>query len=109
MTIQQYLLQCLQEEAAEIICAASKCQRFGPHEVWDDLKSNPQALTNWARLDRELYDLLAIVHLLRSGPQPDTLCLMSELMIPYTNSKIADKLKRVEKYMRYSEKLGIVE
>ena len=52
----QYLLDKLQEEAAEVIQAVSKIRRFGPHN------HHPQrTTTNLQELENELEDLMAIV------------------------------------------------
>lgn len=57
---QQYLLDKLQEEAAEIIQAVSKIRRFGPHAHHPD-----RTTTNLQELDNELTDFLAILQCLK--------------------------------------------
>ena len=60
---QQYLLDKLQEEAAEIIQAVSKIRRFGPHN------HHPlRTTTNLQELDNELTDFLAILQCLKATP-----------------------------------------
>jgi len=49
----------LQEEAAEVIQAVSKCMRFGP----DQIKPGKN-VTNLSMLEEEIGDLLAMVELL---------------------------------------------
>lgn len=53
------ILLILQEEAAEVIQAVSKCMRFGP----DQLKPGKHR-TNIQMLEEEIGDLLAMVELL---------------------------------------------
>ena len=53
----QYLLDKLQEEAAEVIQAVSKIRRFGAQNHHPD-----RITTNLEELENELEDLLAIVH-----------------------------------------------
>jgi len=47
-------LDCLQEEAAEVIKAVSKIKRFGwnSYNPYDEKKE-----CNWVKLDKEMYDL----------------------------------------------------
>ena len=68
---QQYLLDKLQEEAAEIIQAVSKIRRFGPHN------HHPERTTsNLQELVGELEDFQAIVWALEEiqylDPKPQT-------------------------------------
>ena len=53
----QYLLDKLQEEAAEVIQAVSKIRRFGPNNHHPE-----RTQTNLQELDNEVEDLLAIVN-----------------------------------------------
>ena len=67
----QYLLDKLQEEAAEVVQAVSKIRRFGPHN------HHPQrTTTNLQELVGELEDFQAIVWALTEiqylDPQPST-------------------------------------
>ena len=68
---QQYLLDKLQEEAAEIIQAVSKIRRFGPHNHHPDRQT-----TNLQELVGELEDFQAIVWALEEikylDPKPST-------------------------------------
>ena len=67
----QYLLDKLQEEAAEIIQAVSKIRRFGPHNHHPD-----RTATNLQELASELEDFQAIVWALEEiqylDPKPST-------------------------------------
>lgn len=67
----QYLLDKLQEEAAEIIQAVSKIRRFGPHNHHPD-----RTTTNLQELVGELEDLQAVLWALEEinywDPKPST-------------------------------------
>lgn len=67
----QYLLDKLQEEAAEVVQAVSKIRRFGPHNHHPD-----RTTTNLEELTGELEDFQAIVWALQEAkyldPQPST-------------------------------------
>ena len=59
MNEEQYLLQCLQEEAAEVIHAASKCNRFGLEST------NPEyQIDNRQHLENEVGDLMGVLKIL---------------------------------------------
>jgi len=68
---EQYLLDKLQEEAAEVIQAVSKMRRFGPHNHHPD-----RTTTNLQELVAELEDFQAIVWALTEinslDPKPST-------------------------------------
>lgn len=68
---EQYLLDKLQEEAAEVIQAVSKIRRFGPHNHHPD-----RTQTNLQELTGELEDFQAIVLALEEikylDPKPST-------------------------------------
>lgn len=73
----QYLLDKLQEEAAEVIQAVSKIRRFGPHNHHPDrTTSNLQELTG------ELEDFQAIVWALEElqylDPKPSTIATIKK-------------------------------
>jgi len=63
MNKQEYLLQVLQEEAGEIIQAASKCNRFGPESFNPELPPELQ-VSNHQQLENEIHDLLGVVELI---------------------------------------------
>ncbi len=59
MTEDEYLLQCLQEEAAEVIHAASKCVRFGLE------RTHPQyQIDNRQHLENEVGDFMGVLKVL---------------------------------------------
>ena len=67
----QYLLDKLQEEAAEVVQAVSKIRRFGPHNHHPD-----RTTTNLQELVGELEDFQAIIWALEEtqylDPKPST-------------------------------------
>ncbi len=62
MTKQEYLINLLMEESAEIILIASKIKRFGLHEVYDDGHGNQKS--NLERMLIEVSDLLTVFTML---------------------------------------------
>lgn len=100
MTLNQYLLVKVAEEASEVAQIALKAAHFGLSEVQPS-----RSETNAERIYVELNDLLAMVHRLgevSNGEfwfdigQPDHLA-------------IARKLGKVQQYLAYSQSLGLVE
>ncbi len=89
MTREQYILNCLAEECAEVGQRASKAIRFGMTE-----RQPGQELDNRKRLEQELGDLMGVVDLLGLTPCPE---------------KRAGKEARVLHYMDYSAKCGRVD
>ena len=73
----QYLLDKLQEEAAEVIQAVSKIRRFGPHNHHPD-----RTQTNLQELVGELEDFQAIVWALEElqylDPKPSTIATIKK-------------------------------
>lgn len=73
----QYLLDKLQEEAAEVIQAVSKIRRFGPHNHHPD-----RTATNLEELTGELEDFQAIVWALEEikylDPKPSTTSIIKK-------------------------------
>jgi len=59
MTLEEYLLVCLAEEASEVAHATCKCLRFKPNEAWPGKNG-----TNLELLIREVNDLMAILEML---------------------------------------------
>lgn len=87
------LLTQLTEEAAEVIQAVQKCQRFGLTEVYP-----VSGESNVDRVVREYNDVLAVLHLLKlEGALPTEL---------YKQDLINAKIEKVEKLMAYSASLG---
>ena len=86
--LQQYLLVTLMEELSELQQAVSKCYRFSPDHTYEMYEES-----NIQRLQNELNDVLALMHLLeRSG-----------LKIHHPNEHdINGKVERVKKMMRAS-------
>lgn len=101
MDLEQALLGHLQEECNEIAQIASKAQRFGLAEVWQDDKRNPLKLSNRDRLHIEINDLYAIIELLQQHLRHE------EFGMPHADL-IALKQKKIAKYLIYSAKLGKV-
>lgn len=94
MSLLQYYLTKLAEEACEVSQIALKTQQFGPIEVMSG-----QPLTNFDRVHLELNDLLAVVQVLNDkfnfGFVPDP--------------KLWDKKKeKMERYLELSTTLGYV-
>lgn len=93
-TYTEYLLDCLAEEAAEIIQAVTKAHRFG----LDDLYPK-RGTSNREQLALEVDDFAAVVELLRDrGVIP----AQSETAIEQKRIKIA-------KWLAYSQGKGLVE
>lgn len=97
MTLTQYHLIKIAEEAAEVAQIALKCAHFGLSE-----KQPGQDLTNAERVYAELNDLLAMVHQLGSVSG-------GEFYFSQDGFAMAAKLNKVEYYLAYSQSLGLVE
>lgn len=97
MTITQYYLAKIAEEAAEVAQIALKCAHFGLSE-----KQPGQDLTNAERCYGELNDLLAMVHQLGSVSG-------GEFYFSQDGFAMAAKLNKVAHYLTYSQSLGLVE
>lgn len=93
----EYLLQCLQEEAAEIIYAASKANRFGLTEQLQNNQALGRNTNNADQLTLEINDLLAVTEMLQDAG-----------FIPrgWSSDAINAKKAKVKKYMEYSMKVG---
>jgi len=95
MTRQEQLLVILMEECAEVTQRASKALRFG---LTDPTGTEPnQPYTNKDRLLMEVNDLYAVIEMVFD----------SEGRF-YSPMLIQDKKEKVEKYLKLSEKLGIL-
>lgn len=96
-TKEEYLLICLAEECVEVAQRICKAQRFGLEEIQE---SNPnETRNNRTRIIEELNDLVAVADKL------------GELNGEYNfNATLIKKKKeKLEKYMTYSQNLGILE
>ena len=93
LTEEQYLLICLIEECSELQQITSKCLRFGVNDYspYDETKT-----PNWKNLAIELSHINCIIHrLIDKGIIPKDL--------PYDG-----KEERLNKFIEYSRKLGIL-
>jgi hypothetical protein len=91
MTLQEYLLAQLAEEAAEVAQASSKACRFG-------LKDYYKGLTDLDRVVGELNDLMGMVDLLQTeGILPGDL---------FDLNKIEAKKAKARKWMEHARQLG---
>ncbi len=93
MTLRQFLLIKLAEEAAEVSQIALKTAQFGETESCPGL-----GLTNVERIYQELNDLNAIIELLQDA----------RFSYVPSASAIEAKKQKVEKYLKYSLSLGMV-
>jgi len=96
MTRQEQLLVILMEECAEVSQRASKALRFG---LTDPAGKEPdQPYTNKDRLLMEINDLYAVIDMIfdKEGPY------LSPMLIQ-------DKKEKVEKYLKLSKKLGLLD
>lgn len=84
MTLEEYLLVCLMEEASEIQKACSKALRFGLEHFWDK-----EGKTNRHAIEEEVADLSGIVERLQKHGTLDLIRLSPE----YKASKFAMMLQ----------------
>ena len=98
MTRTQFLLLKLSEECVEVAQRAAKQMQFGRNEIQKD-----QFLTNSERLAGELADLAAIINLLEKEKE------LVWIGPAEWNKRMDEKYKKVEKYLIYSQSLGMVE
>ena len=97
MTRNEHLLTCLAEECAEVGQRVSKALRFGLQEVQPG-----QPLTNAERIVEELGDLMAVVQMLTNAG-------LLSMQDPDYDKKIAEKIRKVERFMRYAQEQGTLE
>ncbi len=99
LSIRQIYLTKLAEECAEVAQRCAKSMQFGANEIQKD-----QDRTNAQRLRDEVEDLLAVISLVE---------LYTEDLpaIPVTEriSRMTNKASKIQKYLKYSQSLGMVE
>lgn len=88
----EHLLTILGEECCEVAQRASKALRFGLHEVQPG-----HAFTNEARLTLEIYDVLALIEMLKSEG------LITSMV---DRAAMERKKVKVEEFLKYSEECG---
>jgi NTP pyrophosphatase (non-canonical NTP hydrolase) len=90
----EHLLTILGEECAEVAKEVSKANRFG---LSDHQPGQPETETNRKKLTEELNDLMAIADMLYDEGHIDDFLEIS---------KMENKKKKVEKYLKYSKTRG---
>lgn len=106
MTIREYLLDCLMEEAAEVAVAVSKAQRFGDDESdsepFTDEASGFHVRTgnNIEVIEKEYNDLVAVLELL------DQECGIKVRLRPELMQR---KLHKLRAAMKYSNTRGVLQ
>jgi len=100
MTLTQYHLIKLAEEAAEVAQIALKAAHFGLSEVQPGMEE-----TNAERIYGELNDLLAMVHRLGEVSNQEFWFDIGTL----DHEAMSRKLQKVAHYLAYSQSLGLVE
>jgi NTP pyrophosphatase (non-canonical NTP hydrolase) len=93
MSREQFLLLKLAEECVEVAQMCSKCMQFGLEETY-------QIETNKERLHKELVDVLAVVSMLNTDSNFD---------FQPSVGAMEEKCAKIDKYYKYSVKLGKVE
>jgi NTP pyrophosphatase (non-canonical NTP hydrolase) len=94
MKISEYLLICLQEEAAEVIKAASKCQRFGLEDAHPD-----RGVSNLYELQVEINDLFVIISLLNK----------EGFELYHEEKMMSIKQEKMKHWIEYSTRKGIID
>jgi len=98
MNKQNYILEVLAEECAEIQHIMSKIIRFGIHSYHPDTK-----VTNGAQLFLEVADMMATVDMLREENPA-----FNAMFVELDNHKEA-KIKKVEYFMQLSRDIGTLD
>lgn len=96
MTLAQYLLVKIAEEAAEVSQIALKASHFGLSEMQPGRME-----TNAQRIYAELNDLLAMVYRLNDVSSGD-------FFFDADHGAMCLKMQKVEHYLAYSQSLGLV-
>lgn len=110
MTLRQFWLTKLAEECQEVAQRALKQMQFGAEQIQkgNEVKDGvappdkEAGLTNRERLDLEINDFLAVVDVLQD---------MDEVSIEtaeHVNAHIDAKQERIQKYLKFSQELGMV-
>jgi NTP pyrophosphatase (non-canonical NTP hydrolase) len=109
MTLRQFYLTKLAEECQEVAKRALKSMQFGTNQTQatDGLSADKNAetsLSNAQRLRGEVEDLLAVIALVENNT--DDLPL-----IPFEEHihRTVNKTTKIQKYLEYSQSLGMVE
>lgn len=97
MTLEQFYLIKIAEEATELAQAALKASQFGLFEMIEGTHE-----TNEGRMTKEYNDLLGVMSMLRYKGYEYPV-----LMEDYGLQN--EKMNKVEKYLTYSQSLGLVE
>jgi len=97
MTLEQFYLIRIAEEATELAQAALKASQFGLFEMIEGTNE-----TNEGRMTKEYNDLLSARSMLRNLGYEHPI-----LMEDYGLQN--EKINKVEKYLTYSQSLGLVE
>lgn len=98
MTKMQYLLSKLAEECSELAQIALKAQQFGMDEFY--AKMVPK-IDNKGRMKKEFNDVMATIN--QINKELDMNFLMPE------NDLIYSKIKKIDKYLSYSQLCGQTE
>jgi NTP pyrophosphatase (non-canonical NTP hydrolase) len=95
-SLEEYLLDCLAEEAGEVTQMAMKCARFGFDDRWPDKRTG----SNREELKIEILQLVAVAEMLGIIDNRNF----------FSESDVLDnKKKKVEKYYDYSRQRGRLE
>lgn len=95
MTKTQYLLVKLAEEASELSQIALKTSQFGVHEKYIKAEKD-----NIGRVEQEFNDVLGVIELLKQEV---------DVVIREDSDQVVAKMVKVKKYMKLSQRLGMVE
>ena len=100
MNREQYILQCLSEECAEVVLIASKYNRFGGDSFHPD---DPLKRTNKSKLTQEIIDVMALIQAVGMNG------MLDDKDPSEAEKGIHEKLTRLDKYMEISEELGTLQ
>jgi hypothetical protein len=95
MTRKEHLLVILMEECAEVQKECAKALRFGLDEKY--LPESDE--TNAESINREISDLVGVMQMLQDDGHLQ--------LIDY--NRVEEKIKKVEKYLEYSKKVGTLD